>query len=121
MRREVRRVFLQIQRSRSAARETAGAGLRVVGRLHAHDEPTDGPHGHLLIRLVGPRSVRRLFVEGLPIAHAASDELWPLRHNRQRIRPFRKNSPERRMVPAEFMAAAVAVLTDALYEAFLLA
>jgi hypothetical protein len=55
-----------------------------------------------------------LFVEGLPIPHAASDELWPLGHNWQWIRSLWQKSPKRRMVPAKFMKTAISVVTYAL-------
>lgn len=53
-------------------------------------------------------------LEGLAIADAASQELWPLRHAWERISGFGQETPELWMMPAEVMASAVPVLADSL-------
>jgi hypothetical protein len=56
----------------------------------------------------------QLLVERLAVLQAAPKELRPLGHFRERIRPLGQEAPEIGMVPAEFVASAVAVLADAL-------
>jgi hypothetical protein len=70
------------------------------------------PTPSLRIGLLRSRSTARLLIKRLSILHAASNELRPLRHYGNGIGLFRKESPERRMVPAELMPGAVTMLTD---------
>ena len=56
---------------------------------------------------------RQLLVEGLAVADAASQELWPVRHRWLRIRRLGQESPQFRVVPAEIVARTVAVLSNA--------
>ena len=65
-----------------------------------------------LVGLLRSRSTTRLLVKRLSILHAALNELRPIRHYGNGIGLFREESPERRMVPAEFMPGAVTMLTD---------
>ena len=58
-----------------------------------------------------------MVVERLPVADAASQELWPLRHLRQRISGFGQETPELGMVPAELMVRAVTVPADTVPQA----
>ena len=60
--------------------------------------------------------MRNLLIERLPIAYAAAEEVRPAWHDRKRIRSFRQQRPQRRMVPAELMAGAVTVLANTLPE-----
>jgi hypothetical protein len=55
-----------------------------------------------------------LVVEGLPVPDAPPHELGPLGNHRERVLPLRKQSPERGVMPAELMMAAVAMRADAL-------
>ena len=64
------------------------------------------------VMLLRSRSNTRLLVKRLAILHAASNELRPVRYDGNGVALFREESPERRMVPAEFMPGAVAMLTD---------
>src|SRR5687767_6634263 len=63
----------------------------------------------VLVRRIRARRVRKLIVERLAISHAPAQELRPRRHDRQRIRAFRQQGPQRRMVPAERVTRTVAV------------
>jgi len=65
------------------------------------------------MRLARPRRVRQLLVEGLTISNTASQELGPVRHDRQRVRPLGQKRPKRRVVPTEVVTRAVTVLPDA--------
>src|SRR5688500_7295494 len=65
------------------------------------------------IRLVGPRRLRRLLVQRLPIADAAAQELRPLRYHREGVGLLGQQPPQRRLVPAELVQVAVAMSSDA--------
>jgi hypothetical protein len=54
-----------------------------------------------------------LLIERLTIANAASEELRPIGHRRQRVLPLGEESPEAGMMPAELLTGAVAVLANA--------
>jgi hypothetical protein len=60
----------------------------------------------------------RLLVQRLPIPYAASQELRPVRNHREGIGFLRQQSPERRMMPAEGMPAAVAMFSNSLPQLF---
>src|SRR5207245_4540217 len=63
----------------------------------------------LLVELVGgPRRIRELLVQRLPVADAAPQELGPGGDGDPRIERFRHPPPQVRMVPAELVSAAVA-------------
>src|SRR4029453_17470455 len=62
--------------------------------------------------LLRSRSTTGLLVERLSILHTSPNELRPVRHYGNGIGLFREESPERRMVPAEFMPSAVTMPTD---------
>ena len=69
--------------------------------------------------LIGPfrsRSVWRMFIKRLSIPHTALKELRPVRHYGYRIGLFRQQSPQRWMMPTQFMSATIAVLPDTLAE-----
>jgi hypothetical protein len=70
-----------------------------------------------VVLLRRPGSGGQLVVERLPVADAASQELWPLRHFRQGISGFGQETPELGMVPAELMVRAVTVPTDTVPQA----
>src|SRR5262245_9113346 len=55
----------------------------------------------------------RLLVEGFPILHTPFHELGPLRYDRDRIDLLGQKTPQRRMVPTQFMQRAIAVLSNA--------
>jgi hypothetical protein len=59
-----------------------------------------------------PRCVRELRVERLAISHAASHEVRPFWNGDVRIHFLRKQSPQLRMVPTQFLPRAVAMGAD---------
>src|SRR6185436_7903572 len=67
-----------------------------------------------LIRRVGPRCIRELLVQRLAIPQAAPQELRPSGDPGQRVGLLGQEAPERRVMPAELLAGAVAVRPDAL-------
>ena len=70
-----------------------------------------------LVLAVFSRGSGKLGVERLPVADAATEELWPLRNYRDGIGLFRQQAPELRMVPAQLVLGAVAMLADTLAKA----
>src|SRR5687768_16693423 len=68
-------------------------------------------------RFLRPQRVGRLLVERLPVADAPAHELGPLGHDREWVGALRKQRPQGRVVPAQLVAGAVAVLADALTKA----
>src|SRR5262245_8190098 len=67
----------------------------------------------LLHALGRSRGVGQLLVEGSAVLDAPLQELRPLRNRGDGIRLLRKEAPEGRVVPAEILLRAVAVLADA--------
>src|SRR6187549_3690111 len=82
------------------------------------DEYLAVTHRSSFIRLICPWSRSCLPVQGLSISHASSDEFRPFRNHRYGIGFFRQQAPEQRMMPTEFVASTVAMLTNTLTEPF---
>ncbi len=59
------------------------------------------------------RRIRVLSLKRFAVLHAAAQELGPGRHRDLRIDAFRQHAPQLRMVPAEIVPRAVAMLADA--------
>jgi hypothetical protein len=53
-----------------------------------------------------------LYVEGLPVPHASTHELGPVRHHREGILLLGEKAPQLRVVPAELVKGAVPVYAD---------
>jgi hypothetical protein len=53
-----------------------------------------------------------LYVEGLPVSHASTDELGPVRHDRDGILLLGEKAPQLRMMPTELVKGAVPVCAD---------
>lgn len=53
----------------------------------------------------------------MSVGDAASEELWPFRHDRNRVGRLGQEPPELGMVPAEVLSGAVAMLADAASQA----
>jgi hypothetical protein len=70
------------------------------------------PRGGLIWRF-GARSFWQLVVKRLTVSQAAAEELRPRRNCRHRVCPIGQEPPERRLMPAEIMARAVAVVPNA--------
>jgi hypothetical protein len=67
--------------------------------------PACSHSSHLSLEFLCPGCVRRLFVERLPIAHAAANKFRPGRHGGNRIGFFRQQAPKRRVMPTKLMSA----------------
>src|SRR5688500_5458204 len=65
------------------------------------------------VRRIRARCVRELLIERLPIVYAAAKELRPRGHRGLWVRALGQETPERRVVPAECLARAVAMSADA--------
>jgi hypothetical protein len=52
------------------------------------------------------------FFKRLPVLHASRDELRPRRDGGKRVGLLRQQTPQRRVVPTEILAAGIAVLPD---------
>jgi hypothetical protein len=55
-----------------------------------------------------------LRIERLPVSDTPLQELLPVRHRGQRVSRVRQQSPQGRVVPAQLVSRAIAVLADAL-------
>jgi hypothetical protein len=64
------------------------------------------------IWFMNPRSIGRLLIQRLPVPNTASKEMRPIRHFRDRVGLLRQEPPERRMMPAQLVLGAVAMLAD---------
>src|SRR5215207_4792298 len=95
---------------------TAATNVSTTSTCSATPSPVTG--GSALKRLVRPRRVRRLLVERLPVPDAAPHELRPVRDHGDRVGLLRQQRPQLRVVPAEFVAGAVAVIPDARTQPF---
>jgi hypothetical protein len=60
------------------------------------------------------RSTRELIVQRLPITDAPAHELGPVGHGRKGVLPLGQQSPQRGVMPAELVLAAVPMRADAL-------
>ena len=58
------------------------------------------------------QAILQLLIERLAVPQAAPEKLRPRRDGRNRVSPFREKPPERGVMPAELVSAAVAVLPD---------
>jgi len=65
-----------------------------------------------LVLLARARRRGRLLVERLPVGHAAAQELRPLGHGDRGRRRLGQQRPQLRLVPAQRVAAGLAVLPD---------
>ena len=74
------------------------------------------PRCLLPIRLIRSGSTRSLLVERLTIPYAAAEELRPIGDDRQWIRLLGQQRPQSRMMPAQFVARAVAMPANTLPE-----
>ena len=96
--------------------QVARVGVR--DRLAGAPLPDAGDARAVVVGLPGARRLRRLDLERFAVLHAAADELRPVGHRRQRIGFFRQQAPEGRVVPAQLVAVAVAVLADPIAQLF---
>ena len=85
---------------------------RVTGDRRAIHDPVSTD-----IFFVASRRRRSLPVQGLAIPHTPSQELRPVRNDRQRIGLFRQQTPQFRVMPAKLLSRAIPVLPDSASEA----
>jgi hypothetical protein len=67
---------------------------------------------------VGSRRRRQLCIERFAVSHTAAQELWPVRHRWQWILLIGQQSPQCRVMPAQFVARAVTMHTNTATQLF---